>query len=60
MKPHVFTYENPEKQTVHFRGYFKTYKGASVEIHPCKEVRENKYKALDDAKKAIKKYARNN
>lgn len=59
MKPLVFTYENSEKQTVHFRGYFKIYKGTLCEIHSCKEVRTNKLKAIDDVKKAIKRYARN-
>lgn len=55
MKPSVYQYEDPEKQTVYFRGYVKEYKGATVITHSCTEVWKNKYKALEDAKKLIKK-----
>lgn len=56
MKPLVYTYENSDKQTVCFRGYFKSYHGTGVQVHTCPEVRGNKFKALDDAKKALVKY----
>lgn len=53
MIPHVYTYPAPEKRTVYFRGYVKEYKGATVITHSCEEVRQNKYKAMDDAKKLV-------
>jgi hypothetical protein len=55
MKPAVYTYPAPEKFTVYFRGYVKEYKGATVITHSCTEVRQNKFVALEDAKKLIKK-----
>jgi len=55
MKSSVWQYEDPVKQTVHFRGYVKTYKEATVINHPCTEVRGNKWKALEDAEKLKKK-----
>ncbi len=55
MIPAVYTYHAPEQRTVYFRGYVKEYKGATVITHSCSDVRQNKWKALDDAKKLIKK-----
>lgn len=55
MKPAVWEYENPDKQTVHFRGYVKEYQGSTVIRHPCPEVRGNKWKAKEDAEKLLKK-----
>lgn len=55
MKPLIFTYENPDKQSVHFRGYTKTYKGGAVITHTCPDVRTNRAAAERDAKKLIKK-----
>lgn len=60
MTPAVYTYENPEKQTVYYRGYVKQYQGATVITHPCSTVRHNRIQALADAKKTIKKYANTN
>ena len=54
MTPHIFTYENAEKQTVYFRGYVKRYKGRVVEEIPCPDVRTNRADALKDAKKMVK------
>jgi hypothetical protein len=54
MKPLVYKYENPDKQTVHFRGYTKQYSGAKAIVTTCKEVRTNQAEALRDAKKLIK------
>jgi len=55
MTPHVYTYEDPEKQRVAFRGYVKQYSPNSpqVTIHNCAKVHYNKAKALSDAKKLI-------
>lgn len=58
MTPLVYTYENPQKQTVHFRGYFKTYNGNELTIHTCPTVRSIKSQALMDAKKAIKNFTK--
>jgi len=55
MKPAVWQYEDSEKQTVHFRGYVKTYEGATLTRHPCAEVRKNKWQAKEDAEKLLKK-----
>ncbi len=54
MKPLIFVYEDSKKQTVHFRGYTKTYKDGSVVVHTCPEVRTNRAAAERDAKKLIK------
>lgn len=56
MKPHAYTYESPQKQTVHFRGYTKDYsKSPKIIIHTCSEVRKSKFEALKDAEELIKK-----
>ncbi len=55
MIPAVYTYPAPEKFTVFFRGYVKEYKGSTIIKHSCSEVRQNKFKALEDAKKLTKK-----
>lgn len=55
MKPAVWQYEDSEKQMVHFRGYVKTYQGATLTRHPCAEVRKNKWQAMEDAKKLLLK-----
>ena len=54
MKPGVFTYENSDKQTVWYRGYVKRYTGVTVEEIPCSEVRKNRIKAMEDAKRLIR------
>lgn len=54
MKPHVYTYNDPIKQRVAYRGYVKQYDGSpTVTIHNCAKVHYNKAKALADAKKLI-------
>lgn len=56
MKPSYWQYENPEKQTVHFRGKVLQYDGTKiVTVHSCEKVHTSKFKALEDAKKLIKK-----
>lgn len=54
MKPHVFTFKYPEKQASYFRGAVKIYEGSTVRFETCTEVRVNKLKALEDAKKLMK------
>ena len=55
VKPKVWTYENPSKQTVHFRGYVLEYTDSpTVYRHACKEVRRNKWQAKADAENLIK------
>lgn len=55
MRPKVFTYENADNQTVWYRGYAQKIVGRTIEEIPCTEVRKNKMKAMDDAKKLIAK-----
>ena len=50
MKPKTWSYPNDT-----FRGYVVVYDGRSTaEVH-CKEVRVNRLKATEDAKKLLKK-----
>ena len=53
MKPGVYQYENVDKQTVHFRGYVKTYQGATCTHVTCPEVRTSHFAAMKDAKKLL-------
>ena len=55
MKPAVWQYEDPVKQTVHFRGYVKIYNENVVTREVCPEVRGNKWKAKEDSEKLLKK-----
>jgi translation initiation factor 1 (eIF-1/SUI1) len=55
MKPAVWQYEDPDKQTVYFRGYVKIYNENVVTRKVCPEVRGNKWKAKEDAEKLLKK-----
>lgn len=55
MTPHVYQYEDPEKQTVHFRGYVKVYHGQRFETVSCDVVRRNRLRAICDAKKLVLK-----
>lgn len=55
MKPLVFVYEDWKKQTVHYRGYTKTYKDATETVHLCPVVRTTRGAAERDAKALIKK-----
>ena len=56
MKPHYYQYEDPAKQTVYYRGYVKEYTNSpTVIIHTCLTVHNNKYEALKDAERLIKK-----
>jgi hypothetical protein len=55
MKPAVWEFQNPDKQTSWFRGYVKTYQGSTVVRHVCDKVRENKSSAKKDALKLMKK-----
>lgn len=55
MRPKFYTYEDPVKQVVHYRGYTNTYQGATIASVTCKEVRKNRFQAVEDAKKLIKK-----
>lgn len=55
MTPHVFSYQNPDKQTVFFRGYVKEYTDSPVVIqHSCGIVRTSRYEAMKDAEKLVK------
>jgi len=55
MRPQVYVYEDPNKQTVCFRGYTKDYsQSPNITIHTCKQVRSNKKAALKDAEALIK------
>jgi hypothetical protein len=49
MKPLVYTYYN-NNQRMAFRGFIKTYQGATCTHVTCPEVRTNKAEALRDAK----------
>lgn len=54
MTPHIYTYEDPTKQRLCFRGYVRQYHDSpQVTIHNCTKVHYNKAKALADAKKLI-------
>ncbi len=53
MKPLVYQYEDPAKQTVYFRGYVKTYQGATCTHVTCPLVRTSRLTALKDAKKLL-------
>lgn len=53
MKALVYTYENWNKQNVHFRGYIKKYEGTNVIIKTCPVVRTNYAAAERDAKKLM-------
>lgn len=55
MKPAVWEYEDPSKQTVHFRGYVKQYDENRVTMVACPAVRTNKRTAKLDAEKLLKK-----
>lgn len=55
MKPHVYQYQDPTKQSTFFRGYVKKYQGQILEKIACTEVRTNKAQAEKDAKKLMKK-----
>ena len=57
MKPLCYSYQDSQKQTTYFRGYFQTYNGPTITKHSCPEVHTNKAAALKDAKKAISNYA---
>jgi hypothetical protein len=48
MTPSVWSYDNDT-----FRGYVKTYSRNVVTNVPCKIVRKNRLKAMEDAKKLI-------
>lgn len=50
----VFKYEASAKQSVHFRGYIKTYRDSTVLIKTCPVVRTNYAAAERDAKKLMK------
>lgn len=50
MTPSVWTYDNDT-----YRGYVKTYSRNVVTKIPCDIVRRNRLKALEDAKKLIRK-----
>ena len=53
MKIGTWTYENSDRQVVWYRGYVTVYHGRSTEDIPCPEVRKNKLKARDDARKLL-------
>ena len=53
MKPLVYTYQDPIKQTTYFRGYVRVYKNASVIDISCHDVRTTKGAALRDAQKLL-------
>ena len=55
MKPKVYQFEDPEKQTVYFRGGIVIYDGISTAQISCKQVRKNTLQAMSDAKAYIKK-----
>lgn len=56
MCPHVYTYEDPHKQTIFFRGYVEEYTDSPVVIqHSCGIVRHIRYEAMKDAEKLAKK-----
>jgi hypothetical protein len=54
MKVAVWEYQDPIKQTTHFRGYVKVYKENVVTRIPCDKVRVNKSQAKKDALKLIR------
>ena len=55
MTPHTYTYEDPDKQRIAYRGYVKQYDPdcPQVTIHNCAKVHYNKAKALQDARALI-------
>lgn len=64
MKAKVWSYEDSEKQTVHYRGYVQIpyiYQDAHgsprcrIDEVNCTQVRKNKLKALCDAKRLMLK-----
>lgn len=55
MKPSVWEYLAPDKQTSHFRGYVKVYEGQTITRVPCDKVRLNKLQAKADSQKLLKK-----
>lgn len=60
MKPGYWKYEDPKKQVVYFRGRVDEYDGSRVvEVHSCKKVHNNKFKAIEDAKQLIKQLKKN-
>mgnify|MGYP000039877309 CR=1 FL=1 len=56
MKPHVYIYEDPNKQTIWYRGFVKEYTDSpKVFIHSCVVVRRSKFEAMKDAEELIKR-----
>lgn len=54
MRAHVYTFEDPDRQTVAYRGYVMVYSEENVRTKVnCKLARRNRLKAMEDAKKLI-------
>lgn len=54
MKPKYWTYDDPEKQRCHYRGYVQVYHDHVYRYVPCTKVRKNALMALADAKALVK------
>lgn len=55
MRPKVSVFENPEKQSVWYRGYVESFDGRIKDKTYCVNVYPNRLKALESAKRLITK-----